>query len=118
MRNLAFYGASDDLCEIEGTGKGEPDEVGCFMEKAIGKRMRYWLFGGCDYYPSGGMGDFIGEFPSQLEAEEAGKSREWCEVIDMVDRVRVSCSGKSCREEIHGMVAATLTESKEKPNGN
>jgi len=35
MRNLAFYGASDDLFEIEGTSKGEPDEVGCFMEKAI-----------------------------------------------------------------------------------
>jgi hypothetical protein len=34
MRNLAFYGASDDLFEIEGSGKGEPDEVGCFNSTA------------------------------------------------------------------------------------
>lgn len=28
MRKLIFYGASDDLCEIEGTRSGEPDEFG------------------------------------------------------------------------------------------
>lgn len=30
MRTLKFYGASDDLFEIEGTTKDEPDEIGCF----------------------------------------------------------------------------------------
>ena len=30
MRILKFYGASDDLFEIEGTVVGEPDEVGCY----------------------------------------------------------------------------------------
>ena len=28
MRTLKFYGASDDLCEIEGTVTGEPNEFG------------------------------------------------------------------------------------------
>jgi hypothetical protein len=30
MRTLKFYGASDDLFEIEGTAGAEPDEIGCF----------------------------------------------------------------------------------------
>ena len=29
-RTLKLYGASDDLFEIEGTRRGEPDEIGCF----------------------------------------------------------------------------------------
>tara|TARA_Y100000034_G_scaffold136880_1_gene216641 strand:- start:2104 stop:2331 length:228 start_codon:yes stop_codon:yes gene_type:complete len=29
-RALKFYGASDDLFEIEGTTGDEPDEVGCY----------------------------------------------------------------------------------------
>lgn len=29
-RVLKFYGASDDLFEIEGTTKGEPEEIGCY----------------------------------------------------------------------------------------
>ncbi|MEM6727836.1 MAG: hypothetical protein AAF618_04990 [Pseudomonadota bacterium] len=29
-RTLKFYGASDDLFEIEGTRGEEPDEIGCF----------------------------------------------------------------------------------------
>lgn len=28
MKTLKFSGASDDLFEIEGTGRGEPDEIG------------------------------------------------------------------------------------------
>lgn len=28
MRTLKFYGCSDDLFEIEGTKRGEPDEIG------------------------------------------------------------------------------------------
>ncbi|WP_454917347.1 hypothetical protein [Xanthobacter sediminis] len=31
MRTLKFYGSSDDLFEIDGTGRGEPDEIGCFQ---------------------------------------------------------------------------------------
>lgn len=31
-RKLKFYGASDDLFEIEGHKKGEPDEIGCYDE--------------------------------------------------------------------------------------
>ncbi len=30
MKTLKFYGASDDLFEIEGTNKGEPDEIGIY----------------------------------------------------------------------------------------
>lgn len=30
MKTLKFYGHSDDCFEIDGTGKGEPDEIGCF----------------------------------------------------------------------------------------
>lgn len=30
MRTLKFYGASDDLFEIEGTTREEPDEIGCY----------------------------------------------------------------------------------------
>lgn len=29
-RTLTFYGASDDLFEIDGTTGDEPDEIGCF----------------------------------------------------------------------------------------
>ena len=29
-RTLKFYGASDDLFEVEGTKRGEPDEIGAF----------------------------------------------------------------------------------------
>ena len=36
-RMLRFYGASDDLFEIEGTRKGEPDEIGCWHRQAIVK---------------------------------------------------------------------------------
>jgi hypothetical protein len=35
---------------------------------------RYWLFGGQDCYPEGGMGDFRGSFDSLEEAVEAGNS--------------------------------------------
>jgi len=37
MRELTFYGASDDLFEIEGTRGDEPDEVGCYDEPAVAK---------------------------------------------------------------------------------
>jgi len=36
-RTLQFYGASDDLFEIEGTRAGEPDEIGCFERIAAVK---------------------------------------------------------------------------------
>jgi hypothetical protein len=34
-RTLKFYGASDDLFEIEGTKRGEPDEIGCYASKGV-----------------------------------------------------------------------------------
>lgn len=37
MRELKFYGASDDLFEIEGTSGDEPDEVGCYNRPAVAK---------------------------------------------------------------------------------
>lgn len=30
MKTLKFYGASDDLFEVKGSGKGEPYEIGCY----------------------------------------------------------------------------------------
>jgi len=36
-RTLKFYGASDDLFEIEGTIKDEPDEIGCYNRSAAVK---------------------------------------------------------------------------------
>lgn len=36
-RTLKFYGASDDLFEVEGTIGGEPDEIGCYDETAAVK---------------------------------------------------------------------------------
>ena len=36
-RELRFYGASDDLFEIEGTSGDEPDEVGCYNRPAVAK---------------------------------------------------------------------------------
>ncbi len=35
MRTLKFYGGSDDLFEIEGTVRTEPDEEGCYDRPAI-----------------------------------------------------------------------------------
>lgn len=47
---------------------------------------RFWLFQGDDYYPSGGMGDFCGDFDSVEEAKElAGSSffdDQWSQVFD------------------------------------
>lgn len=36
-KKLKFYGASDDLFEIEGTSLGEPDEIGCYSRTPIVK---------------------------------------------------------------------------------
>ena len=36
-RRLTFYGASDDLFEIEGTKGSEPDEVPCYDRAAVAK---------------------------------------------------------------------------------
>jgi hypothetical protein len=36
-RRLKFYGASDDLFEIEGTFRNEPGEIGCFDSPAVVK---------------------------------------------------------------------------------
>lgn len=37
MRKLKFYGASDDLFEIDGTSGNEPDEIGCYDRPCVVK---------------------------------------------------------------------------------
>lgn len=55
---------------------------------------RHLLFGGPDFYPGGGMGDFVGDFDSDAEAKEAADERmsfkdpddhgkhDWQQVLD------------------------------------
>lgn len=53
---------------------------------------RFWLFIGADYYPGGGMNDFISSFDTLDEATKASVnsdsgltydcSNDWCHVFD------------------------------------
>lgn len=50
-------------------------------------RLDVWLFGGPEYYPSGGMNDLIGRYPSlssataaAVEAELQGRV-EWWQIV-------------------------------------
>ena len=50
--------------------------------------MGYFLFGGEDYYPSGGWGDFVKAFDTKEEAVEVGKQEyervgKWWHVVDV-----------------------------------
>jgi len=50
---------------------------------------RYWLFAGDNYYPTGGMGDFIGSYDSvddaiNSHARTNDPTGEWGEVIDSI----------------------------------
>lgn len=46
----------------------------------------YWLFAGNIYYPSGGMGDFVGSFDTLEEAKNADRPGEpgyrWAHIYD------------------------------------
>ncbi len=52
---------------------------------------RFFLFAGCDYYPQGGMNDFIGSFASMEAAREAAMNClepgndqcEWWHILDI-----------------------------------
>ena len=45
---------------------------------------RFWLFGGNDYYATGGFHDFIGSFNTLDDAVKEGETRsvEWWHVFD------------------------------------
>ncbi len=43
---------------------------------------RYMLFAGYEYYPSGGMGDFVGYFDTMSEAVQHIQNVEWWHVLD------------------------------------
>lgn len=51
---------------------------------------RYMLFAGDDYYPGGGMRDFVGFFNSIDEANVAGKEEDWHQVVDRETLQRVA----------------------------
>ena len=49
---------------------------------------RYWLFAGDNYYPSGGMTDYVDQFDTINEATNAhvrsnDPSGEWADVLDI-----------------------------------
>ena len=50
-------------------------------------RLNVWLFGGSEFYPSGGMNDLMGRYPSiesataaAVEAERQGRV-EWWQIV-------------------------------------
>ena len=50
-------------------------------------RLNVWLFGGLEFYPSGGINDLIGRYPSiesataaAVEAERQGRV-EWWQIV-------------------------------------
>ena len=53
---------------------------------------RYWLFAGHNYYPSGGMEDFVGDFDSQKDAKHSvlpeikRSAYHWAHVYDTETR--------------------------------
>lgn len=49
------------------------------------RSRRFWLFAGKNYYPLGGMDDFVGSFDSVREAQdfvEKGDFYQWYQVLD------------------------------------
>jgi hypothetical protein len=44
--------------------------------------MKYALFAGYNYYPSGGMCDLIGRFDTIDEARMARKDSDWYQIVD------------------------------------
>lgn len=53
---------------------------------------RYWLFAGHNYYPSGGMEDFVGDFDSLKDAKHSvlpeikRSAYHWAHVFDTETR--------------------------------
>lgn len=48
---------------------------------------RYWVFGFSEYYPSGGMQDFVGSFDTVEEAREYVKDpKTYAELMGLTDR--------------------------------
>lgn len=65
---------------------------------------RYLLFSGCDYYPSGGVEDFVRSFESPKAIEqhlrfldEKDEKPEWSNVLDIVTGTRYSVDRYSYR---------------------
>ena len=61
---------------------------------------RYLLFGGDDYYPAGGWGDFLGDFDSVPDAVAAAASHpmkpQWAEVVDTETMATVTEATRPC----------------------
>lgn len=55
------------------------------MERQPGPLKRFLLFCGADYYPSGGWGDFVGDFETMEEALERKNviNEEWFQIVDI-----------------------------------
>lgn len=50
------------------------------------KPYKFFLFAGADYYPSGGMNDYVGAFRNLLDAELAHTNNDWANVAMLTDR--------------------------------
>lgn len=53
--------------------------------------MRYMLFAGENYYPSGGMNDFRGNFHTMVSLVKKIGRADWFNVYDTVLRKAVDC---------------------------
>lgn len=55
---------------------------------------RFFLFGGDNYYPSGGWGDFVGDFDSRRDAVLSGMAskNDWWHVIDIQTKKVIDAS--------------------------
>lgn len=56
----------------------------------------FWVFGGSYYYPSGGMGDFVGDFATLKEALDAaeGGNFDWWDIVNAPTRETIRSGGK------------------------
>lgn len=62
---------------------------------------RYWVFGGLEYYASGGMSELIATFDDEMVAVEFAKSKmqsdkiniEWVQVVDVAETKLVMSDG-------------------------
>lgn len=56
----------------------------------------FWVFGGSYYYPSGGMGDFVGDFAAIEEALNAAATGnfDWWDIVYAPTRETLRSGGK------------------------
>lgn len=58
------------------------------------KIRRYMLFTGCDYYPEGGISDFVASYNTLVEAKEDVENNQikpdWAHIFDIVQGMIVS----------------------------